>query len=61
MSPNENRKTWITDLVNRFLAESPLNNLKNRDGDPAWSEALVGFASGVLVAAVRYRPFPEPG
>jgi hypothetical protein len=46
MQKKEDLTAWITGLVERFLAKSPLNNLRNKDGAPAWDEALVGFASG---------------
>lgn len=42
----EDPKAWITGLVDGFIAKSPLNNLQNKDGAPAWDEALVGFVSG---------------
>ena len=39
-------KSWIIGLVNGFIAKSPLNNLLNKNNDPAWDQALVGFAGG---------------
>ena len=45
MSKQEDLTAWITGLVERFLTRSPLNNLQNEEGAPAWEEAMVGFAS----------------
>ena len=64
MSKKEDLKDWITGLVEGFLAKSPLNNLQNKDGAPAWDEALVGFASGAdplfQERTKRFRPY-APG
>jgi epoxyqueuosine reductase QueG len=46
MTKKETLTAWVIGLVENFLAGSPLNNLQNKDGEPAWEEALVGFASG---------------
>ena len=54
MPKKEDLKDWITGLVERFLAKSPLNNLQNKDGAPAWDEALVGFASGADPLLLEY-------
>ena len=37
---------WIRDLIREFIAGSPSNIMRNESGDPAWEDALVGFASG---------------
>jgi epoxyqueuosine reductase len=38
---------WIKDLIRDFINTSPDNTMQNETGDPAWDDALVGFASGV--------------
>jgi hypothetical protein len=37
---------YIIDLIQRFIAESPLNTMQDKSGEPAWDSALVGFSSG---------------
>ena len=37
---------WIIDLIQQFIAESPLNTMQDTSGEPAWDSALVGFSSG---------------
>jgi epoxyqueuosine reductase QueG len=39
-------RDWVTGLINDFIARSTGNTMRNKAGDPAWEEALVGFASG---------------
>ena len=60
MPKEENPTAWITGLVERFLAKSPLNNLQNKDGAPAWDEALVGFASGADPLFQEYKEYIGP-
>lgn len=60
MPEKENLSAWITGLVDRFLAESPLNNLKDQDNAPAWDEVLVGFASGADPIFQEYKEYIGP-
>jgi len=60
MRDAEDRKAWIIDLVDRFIAQSPLNNLQNENADPAWDEALVGFASGADPLFQEYKEYIGP-
>ena len=60
MPKKEDLAAWITGLVDRFLTESPLNNLQNKDGAPAWDEALVGFASGADPLFQEYKEYIGP-
>lgn len=53
-------KAWIKGLVDEFIAKSPLNNLKNQAGDPAWDQALVGFASGADPMFQAYKEYVGP-
>ena len=50
-------KTWIISLVDRFIAQSPLNNLHNQGEEPAWEEALVGIASGADPLFQEYKEY----
>ena len=50
-------KTWIISLVDRFIAQSPLNNLHNQGEEPAWEEALVGFSSGSDPLFQEYKEY----
>lgn len=60
MPRKEALKAWITGLVERFLAKSPLNNLQNKDGAPAWDKVLVGFASGADPLFQEYKEYIGP-
>jgi hypothetical protein len=60
MPKKEDLTAWITGLVECFLAKSPLNNLQNKDGAPAWDEALVGFASGADPLFQAYKEYIGP-
>jgi epoxyqueuosine reductase len=37
---------WIETVIRDFINKSPENTLKNRAGDRAWDDPLVGFSSG---------------
>jgi epoxyqueuosine reductase len=41
-------RDWMKDLIRDFIAISALNSMQMQSeaGDPAWDDALVGFASG---------------
>ena len=60
MPDKKELKTWIIGLIDRFLADSPLNNLQNEYGAPAWDEALVGFASGADPLFQEYKEYIGP-
>jgi epoxyqueuosine reductase QueG len=51
---------WIKALVRDFIATSPLNSMKNKNGDPAWDGALVGFASGADPIWQQYKEHVGP-
>lgn len=57
MLSKENPTAWITGIIERFLIESPLNNLKNEDNAPAWDDVLVGFASGADPLFQEYKEY----
>lgn len=42
----ENPTQFITDFIKRFVAESPVNRLRDFDQSAIFEEPLVGFASG---------------
>lgn len=48
---------WIEDLIRDFIATSPDNNMGNETGEPAWDNALVGFASGVDQIWQQYKEY----
>jgi len=48
---------WIENLIREFIATSPLNNMQNAAGDPAWDLALVGFASGADPIWQQYKEY----
>ena len=37
---------WVKSTIKRFVNESPENSLKNREGEKAWAEPIVGFSGG---------------
>ena len=39
-------QSMLVAAIKTFVAESPLNRLKDIDGSPMWEEPLVGFADG---------------
>ncbi|MCB2227103.1 MAG: hypothetical protein KQH53_10545 [Desulfarculaceae bacterium] len=53
-------QAWISGIVNDFLAESPSNDMHNQAGDPAWDDALVGFASGADPIWQQYKEYVGP-
>ena len=48
---------WINQLIQDFIANSPLNTLKNENNDPAWEQALVGFSSGADQIWQQYKEY----
>jgi len=50
-------RNWIEGLIRDFIDRSPDNTMGNRDGDPAWDHALVGFASGEDQIWQQYKEY----
>ena len=48
---------WIEDLIRDFIATSPQNNMKNKTGNRAWDDVLVGFAAGVDSIWQQYKEY----
>ena len=48
---------WIKDMMDTFIATSPLNTMQDETGDPAWDAALVGFASGADQIWQQYKEY----
>jgi len=48
---------WIEGLILDFIATSPDNSMRNEAGEPAWDDALVGFASGVDQIWQQYKEY----
>ena len=48
---------WIKELIRDFINSSPDNTMHNDTGDPAWDDALVGFASGVDQIWQQYKEY----
>lgn len=53
-------RSWIEGLIRDFIAESPLNTMRNEAGDKAWDDALVGFASGADPIWQQYKEYIGP-
>ena len=47
----------VRDLIQDFIATSPLNTIKNEAETPAWEGALVGFASGADPIWQQYKEY----
>jgi len=48
---------WIKGLIQDFITTSPDNTMQNQTGDPAWDDALVGFASGADQIWQQYKEY----
>ena len=48
---------WIRALIGEFIAGSPSNNMRKESGEPAWDNALVGFASGEDPIWQQYKEY----
>ena len=46
---------YIVDLIQQFIAASPLNTMLDKSGEPAWDSVLVGFSSGVDTIWQQYK------
>jgi epoxyqueuosine reductase len=51
---------WIKDLIHDFIAASPHNTLRSKTDEPAWDDALVGFASGADNIWQQYKEYVGP-
>lgn len=61
MDYRENLSTdWVRSLIGEFISTSPLNNLGDQTGEPAWDDALVGFASGADPIWQQYKEYIGP-
>ncbi len=50
-------KEWIGNLIQDFIQNSPDNTIRNERNDPAWDDALVGFASGADPIWQQYKEY----
>lgn len=48
---------WIGQLIQDFISTSPLNSMRNKNQDPAWETALVGFAAGADPIWQQYKEY----
>ena len=51
---------WIKDLVRDFIVTSTHNTMQNDTEDPAWDDALIGFASGADPIWQQYKEYVGP-
>jgi hypothetical protein len=58
-SPNVSAD-WIKGLIRDFIATSPHNTMRNKTKEPAWDDALVGFASGADQIWQQYKEYVGP-
>lgn len=50
-------KERIRKIINDFIAGSPLNTMEDGTGEPAWEDALIGFASGADPIWQQYKEY----
>jgi len=50
-------KRWVETLIGDFLTTSPANTMQDQTGEPAWDDALVGFASGADPIWQQYKEY----
>jgi len=51
---------WIKALIRDFIVTSPHNTMNNTTEEPAWDDALVGFASGGDQIWQQYKEYVGP-
>lgn len=54
------RQNTLAHAISAFVAESPLNRLKDIDGSPMWQEPLVGYADGDDPLFALYKTVASP-
>ena len=47
----------VKEIIQAFIAASPLNTMEDGTGEPAWDQALVGFASGADPLWQQYKEY----
>ncbi|MCP4023018.1 MAG: epoxyqueuosine reductase [Desulfobacteraceae bacterium] len=50
-------KDEVNNIIRDFIANSPLNSLQDGTKEPAWDQALVGFASGADAIWQQYKEY----
>lgn len=50
-------KDWIKGVIKDFISTSSLNTMQNGTDEPAWEQALVGFASGADQIWQQYKEY----
>ena len=48
---------WLRDLIRDFVTASPHNTMKTGTEEPAWDDALIGFASGADPIWQQYKEY----
>lgn len=52
--------SWIKELISDLIAASAKNSMQEETPEPAWEEALVGFASGADKIWQQYKEYVGP-
>ncbi len=50
----------IQKWIKAFIAKSPRNSMEDRSGEPAWDNALIGYASGADPIWQQYKEYVGP-
>ena len=50
-------RSWLTEVIDDFVKNSPENSLKMEPDEKAWDEVLVGFSSGADPLYEEYKNF----
>jgi epoxyqueuosine reductase QueG len=53
-------KDWFVKVIGDFIAASPENTMQDENGEPAWEDALVGFAAGADPIWQQYKEYVGP-
>ncbi len=48
---------WLRDLIRDFVTASPHNTMRTGTEEPAWDDALIGFASGADPIWQQYKEY----
>ncbi len=57
MKQESDSKDWIKGIIEEFISKSPLNTMQNGTNEPAWDQALIGFASGADPIWQQYKEY----
>ncbi len=54
------KRTWLTEIITKFVQNSPENSLRMEPDEKAWDEVLIGFSSGADPLFEDYKDLVGP-